>query len=151
MKQLPFVRLTLPIVKRFQHSLAKSMNRNLKRIFDRLTLNLFGQNDERMTNSSQLYARIAAIYSTSRICEQDNQRQCYSLSPYLEQLMRNEKDYDRLVWAWKGWHDTCGNRIRSIYLEYIDLLTENARDNDYENLAVRQYRSNCSYFNRPCS
>ena len=41
--------------------------------------------------------------------------------------MQIEKDYERLVWAWKGWHDGCGNKIRSVYLSYIDLLNKNAK------------------------
>ena len=51
--------------------------------------------------------------------------------------MQVEKDYDRLLWAWKGWHDASGNAIRPVYLSFIDLLTKNAKDNGHGSLAVR--------------
>ena len=51
--------------------------------------------------------------------------------------MQTEKDYDRLLWAWKGWHNQCGNRIRSPYLTYIDLLNEHTKTNGYKDLAVK--------------
>ena len=50
--------------------------------------------------------------------------------------MQIEKDYDRLLWGWKGWHDQCGNAIRSVYLSYIDLLNDNIKGNNYNDLAV---------------
>ncbi|CAF4154828.1 unnamed protein product, partial [Rotaria sordida] len=53
----------------------------------------------------------------------------------LERLMQIEKDYDRLLWAWKGWHDECGNKIRPVYLPYIDLLNKHAKENGYQDLA----------------
>ncbi|CAF3973108.1 unnamed protein product, partial [Rotaria sp. Silwood1] len=36
----------------------------------------------------------------------------------------------------KGWHDGCGNKIRSVYLPYIDLLNKNVKENGYHDLAV---------------
>ncbi|CAF4975132.1 unnamed protein product, partial [Rotaria sp. Silwood1] len=35
----------------------------------------------------------------------------------------------------KGWHDGCGNKIRSVYLPYIDLLNKNVKENGYHDLA----------------
>jgi hypothetical protein len=50
--------------------------------------------------------------------------------------MQIEKDYDSLLRAWKGWHEQCGNKIRSVYLSYIDLLNKNIKENGYKDLAV---------------
>jgi hypothetical protein len=50
--------------------------------------------------------------------------------------MQTEKDYDRLTWAWKGWHDGCGDKVRPVYLSYVDLLTKNIKENGYTDLAV---------------
>jgi peptidyl-dipeptidase A len=76
------------------------------------------------------------IYSTAKVCEVNDSAKCYSLSPYLEELMQTEKDYDRLLWAWKGWYDQCGNKIRPLYLPYIDLLNKNVKENGYKDLSV---------------
>lgn len=94
-------------------------------------------NDEYLKKSSKFHSELDRIYSTARVCELTNSSQCYTLSPYLERLMQIEKDYDRLLWAWKGWHDQCGNAIRSVYLSYIDLLNDNINGNNCKDLAVR--------------
>jgi len=76
------------------------------------------------------------IYATTKICERRNKKTCYTRSPYLEQTMQIEKDYDRLLWAWKGWYDECGNKTRPLYVPFIDLLNENAKENGYQDLSV---------------
>jgi peptidyl-dipeptidase A len=132
----PFSRLALPIIKNFNKYMKYSKDEDLKRIFDRLSQGSISTNDEYVKKTSKLQAKLENIYSTTQVCELNNKTQCYTLSPYLEQLMQIEKDYDRLLWAWKGWHDQCGNQIRPVYLTYIDLLNKNAKDNGYQDLSV---------------
>lgn len=50
--------------------------------------------------------------------------------------MKLEKDYDKLIWAWQGWHDVCGDKIRPIYLPFVDLLNKNVKENGYDDLSV---------------
>lgn len=132
----PFHRLSHPIAKKFNRSLIHAKNKELKRIFDHLAQGSTSRNDEAIQRSSKLQAELEHLYSTAKVCESNDSSECYVFSPYLERLMQVEKDYDRLLWAWKGWHDASGNAIRQVYLSYIDLLTENAKENGHENLAV---------------
>jgi peptidyl-dipeptidase A len=92
--------------------------------------------DQYIQQTSKLHMELENIYSTAQVCEPDDKSKCYTLSPYLERLMQIEKDYDRLLWAWKGWHDQCGNAIRPVYLSYIDLINKNAKNNGYKDLSV---------------
>ena len=80
------------------------------------------------------------IYATTKVCEPNEKSKCYTLSPYLERAIQTEKDYERLLWIWKGWHDGCGNSIRPVYLSYIDVLNKNARENGYKDLSVSEDR-----------
>ena len=114
-----------------------SKNPDLNLIFGRLAQGTPTEDDENLQEVSQLHSQLESIYSTAKVCEPNNKKQCYTLSPYLERLMQTEKDYDRLIWAWQGWHDACGNAIRPVYLSYIDELTKNAQKEDGQNLAVR--------------
>ncbi|CAF1362008.1 unnamed protein product [Rotaria sordida] len=134
--QSPFGRLILPIAKKFNEYMKYSENDDLKRIFGRLASSITSNNDDDVKRTSKLQSQLEYIYSTTKVCELKDKKKCYPLAPYLERLMQIEKDYDRLLWAWKGWHDECGNKIRPVYLPYIDLLNKNAKENGYQDLAV---------------
>ena len=124
-----------------------SDNEDLQRIFGRLAQGTINFNSGELTRTPKLHADLESIYSKATVCELNDASKCYSLSPYLERLMQVEKDYDRLTWAWKGWHDACGNDIRSVYLPYIDLLNKNVKENGYADLAVSN--RTCAFARRP--
>lgn len=132
----PFTTLSLTAAKRFNEYMKNSQDEDLKRIFGRLALGTINRNEEDLKNTSQLQAQLEDIYATTEVCESNDPDKCYSLSPDLERIMQIESDYDRLLWAWKGWHDSCGNKVRPVYVPYINLLNKNAKDNGYEDLSV---------------
>ena len=117
-----------------------STDDDLRRIFDRLASGMVSKSDDETKETSTLHSQMQKIYSVTKVCEANASQTCYALSPYLERLMQVEKDYDRLVWAWKGWYDNCGNQVRPLYLSYIDLLSKNAKDNGYSDMAVSNVR-----------
>ena len=115
-----------------------SNNEHLKRIFFRLSQGSIDRDENNVKKASKLHSQMQTIYSTTEVCEVNDNKKCYQLSPYLEQLMQTEKDYERLLWAWKGWHDNCGNKIRPIYNPYIDLLNKNVKDDGFKDLSVNR-------------
>lgn len=48
------------------------------------------------------------------------------MEPGLQHLMSESRDYDELLWAWKGWHDAVGPKIGKLYPTYVSLLNEAA-------------------------
>jgi hypothetical protein len=136
LKRSPFSRMTFPIAKKFNEYMKYSKNEDLKRIYGRLAQGTVSTNDENVKKTSKLHAELENIYATTKVCEPNDDKKCYTLTPYLDELMQTEKDYDRLIWAWKGWHNGCGDKVRPVYLSYIDLLTKNAKENGYNDVAV---------------
>lgn len=126
-----------------------STNDDLRRIFGRLAQGSISHNDDDVKKSSKLRSELEKIYSVAAVCEPNDQTRCYTLSPMLERLMQTEKDYDRLTWAWKGWHDQCGNKIRPVYLSFIEMLNKNVKNNDYKDLAVGGRRSQAGHIRFP--
>lgn len=133
-----FHRLSLSTAKKFNEYIKYSTNEELKRIFDDLAQSSGSHSDEYLAKSSKLHSQLDRIYSTAQVCELKDDKQCYTFSPYVERVMQIEKDYDRLLWAWKGWHDQCGNALRTVYLSYIDLLNENLKNSADKDLAVNR-------------
>ncbi|CAF5175890.1 unnamed protein product [Rotaria magnacalcarata] len=134
--QSPFSHKVVPIAKEFNENLKESENGDLKRIFGRLATGVVSDNMVELKKASKLHAKLENIYAVAKVCESSDPGKCYALAPYLERVMQVEKDYDRLTWAWKGWHDECGNKVRPVYLSYIDLLNKNIKENGYTDLSV---------------
>lgn len=60
---------------------------------------------------------------------------CLSLEPGLTQIMQNSRDYDELKWAWTGWHNESGRKMRSIYTQTVQIQNNAARENNYTDLS----------------
>ena len=69
----------------------------------------------------------------------ENNEKCLSLDPDLYNIMSKSRDYDQLLWAWKGWHDATGKNMKKIYAETVRLNNKAARENGYKDLSERWF------------
>ena len=46
----------------------------------------------------------------------------------LTPLMANNRDYETLLRAWKGWRDATGKKLKTKYAEYVKLNNEGVRE-----------------------
>lgn len=44
----------------------------------------------------------------------------------LQKIMAESRDYDELLFAWKGWRDAAGKVIRQDYKRYVELANKAA-------------------------
>jgi peptidyl-dipeptidase A len=87
-----------------------------------------------MTNLS---SQLETIYGTAKVCMPNDSSKCVPLDPDLTNTLTNSRDYDELLWAWKGWHDATGPKMRSLYTETVTLQNKGARDSNYKDLSER--------------
>ena len=59
------------------------------------------------------------------------------MDPDLTKVLKDSRDYDELLWAWKGWHDETGPKMRSIYAKTVEINNNGARENGYKDLSER--------------
>lgn len=56
--------------------------------------------------------------------------------------MAESRDYDELLFAWKGWRDAAGKIIRQDYMRYVELANKaakfNGKDPAGENCSQKQ-------------
>jgi len=74
------------------------------------------------------------IYSTAVVT--DHQGQEHRLDPELTEIISTSRDYERLEWAWKGWRDVTGPRIKPLYTQLVDRMNQAAIDNGNHVLVV---------------
>jgi len=47
----------------------------------------------------------------------------------LTRIVATSRDWDELLWAWKGWRDVTGKRMKSSYAKLVELLNYATRKN----------------------
>ncbi|KAM9296895.1 LOW QUALITY PROTEIN: angiotensin-converting enzyme [Gastrophryne carolinensis] len=67
---------------------------------------------------NQIVSEMETIYSKATVCKDQT---CLPLDPDLTALLAKSRDYDELLWAWKGWRDSSGKKMRNLYKRYVEL------------------------------
>ncbi|NXE84768.1 ACE enzyme, partial [Cochlearius cochlearius] len=76
-----------------------------------------------------LLSDMETTYSVAKVCR-DN-KTCHPLDPDLTDIMATSRDYDELLFAWKGWRDASGKKIKNNYKRYVELSNKAAVLNGY--------------------
>lgn len=83
-----------------------------------------------------LLGSLKSIYSKAKVCKNET-HECLSLEPELDEVMRESRDYDKLLWAWKGWRDATGPKMRQTFTQLVDMRNKAARENGYKDLSEK--------------
>ena len=81
---------------------------------------------------TELESTMEGIYSTGKV--KDSNGKMLALNPDLYRILATTRDYDRLQFAWKGWRDAVGPKLRPLYKEFVKLKNQGARENGWQNI-----------------
>ncbi|XP_077108784.1 angiotensin-converting enzyme isoform X2 [Ranitomeya variabilis] len=84
--------------------------------------------EEKQKEYNQIVSDMETIYSKAKVCKGDK---CMPLDPDLTEIMAKSRDYDELLFAWKGWRDVSGKLMRGKYTRYVELGNEAATLNGH--------------------
>ncbi|PKU31794.1 angiotensin-converting enzyme [Limosa lapponica baueri] len=76
-----------------------------------------------------LLSDMETTYSVAKVCREN--KDCLPLDPDLTDIMATSRDYDELLFAWKGWRDASGKKIKNNYKRYVELSNKAAVLNGY--------------------
>uniref|UniRef100_A0A8C6C598 Angiotensin-converting enzyme n=1 Tax=Monodon monoceros TaxID=40151 RepID=A0A8C6C598_MONMO len=79
---------------------------------------------------NQILLDMETTYSVASVCHSNGT--CLQLEPDLTNLMATSRNYEELLWAWKGWRDKVGRSILPYFPQYVELSNKAARLNGYE-------------------
>ena len=98
---------------------------------------------EHRAELTQVMSRLSAMYGEGKYCpapaagvnkNKGPAEACRNLDQ-LEQTLARSRNYDELVEAWKGWHDTAAP-MREPYTKFAALANEGARELGFKDLGV---------------
>uniref|UniRef100_H2Z6E1 Angiotensin-converting enzyme n=1 Tax=Ciona savignyi TaxID=51511 RepID=H2Z6E1_CIOSA len=75
--------------------------------------------------------RITAIYSKAKVCRPNEPTKCLMYEPGIINLFAKSRNYSELLWAWKGWRDAIGPKVRTDWERIIEIENIGARENNY--------------------
>ncbi|KAM4692070.1 angiotensin-converting enzyme [Rhinophrynus dorsalis] len=78
---------------------------------------------------NKIMSDMETTYSVAKVCRDD--KTCLPLDPDLTEIMAKSRDYDELLFAWKGWRDASGQKIRNDFKRYVQLSNQAAQLNGY--------------------
>ncbi|KAM8890453.1 LOW QUALITY PROTEIN: angiotensin-converting enzyme [Synchiropus picturatus] len=73
---------------------------------------------------NDILSNMETKYSVAKVCRDNGQ--CHPLDPDLQKIMAESRDYDELLFAWKGWRDSAGKVLREDYKRYVELTNKAA-------------------------
>ncbi|KAM6897562.1 angiotensin-converting enzyme [Xenentodon cancila] len=76
-----------------------------------------------------LLSNMETKYSVAEVCRANGT--CLPLDPDLQRIMAESRDYDELLFAWKGWRDVAGKVLRQDYERYVELANKAATLNGH--------------------
>uniref|UniRef100_A0A8C9CGF5 Angiotensin-converting enzyme n=1 Tax=Phocoena sinus TaxID=42100 RepID=A0A8C9CGF5_PHOSS len=79
---------------------------------------------------NQILLDMETTYSVASVCHSNGT--CLQLEPDLTNLMATSRNYEELLWAWKGWRDKVGRSILPYFPQYVELSNKAARLNGYK-------------------
>uniref|UniRef100_UPI00358E57EB angiotensin-converting enzyme isoform X2 n=1 Tax=Myxine glutinosa TaxID=7769 RepID=UPI00358E57EB len=79
---------------------------------------------------SAVISRMETTYSVAKVCWNGDQ-DCLSLEPDITGIMAMSHDYNELEYAWEGWRNASGRKMRQDYMRYVELSNEAARLNGF--------------------
>nr|XP_048686115.1 angiotensin-converting enzyme isoform X2 [Caretta caretta] len=104
----------------------QSVKRILKKLSD---IERAALPDLELKEYNNILSDMETTYSIAKVCK--GQDKCYPLDPDLTDILAKSRDYDELLFFWKGWRDASGKEIKSKYKRYVELSNKAARLNGH--------------------
>lgn len=67
------------------------------------------------------------IYNTAKIPKYEDPSKMVTYEPYIKDFFAKSDDTDKLEYYWTQFRASTGEKIRELYLEYVELTNESAR------------------------
>lgn len=110
----------------------EKLSKDTKRQIKFITSTATSTNPDVVKEVTELESTMEGIYSTGKV--EDKGGKMLELDPDLYAIMSESRDYERLLFAWKGWRDAVGPRLRSHYKKFVDLKNQGAKENGWKDI-----------------
>ena len=93
------------------------------------------KNPAHLTELTTLGSKLTAAYGAGKYCKTPGDAATCKNLDELSKLLAEDRDWDRDLDAWAGWHQV-GRGMLQDYQRFVELLNEGARDLGYDNVGT---------------
>ena len=100
------------------------------------------KNETTVKRAASLGAQLEALYSKGCVPATASQvptlngtwkgTKCLPLDPDLYKILGKSRNYTELEFAWKGWRDATGPKMKLVYQDFVNALNIGARENKWK-------------------
>lgn len=113
-----------------QYDTTDFQDQSVRRIMRKLSdIERAGLPQAELEEYNNLLSNMETKYSVAEVCREDGT--CLPLDPDLQKIMAESRDYNELLFAWKGWRDSAGKVLRQDYKRYVELANKAAQLNGH--------------------
>uniref|UniRef100_A0A8C3B1B4 Angiotensin-converting enzyme n=1 Tax=Cyclopterus lumpus TaxID=8103 RepID=A0A8C3B1B4_CYCLU len=113
-----------------QYDTTDFQDSSVKRIMKKLSdIERAALSTAQLEEYNTLLSNMETKYSVAEVCRDNGA--CHPLDPDLQKIMAESRDYDELLFAWKGWRDAAGKVLRQDYKRYVELANTAAKLNGH--------------------
>ncbi|XP_048587927.1 angiotensin-converting enzyme [Nematostella vectensis] len=109
---------------------ANKLSEDTKRQIKLIAASASPKNPADIKRKSELNSQMDKIYSSGKV--KDANGEMLSLNPDLYKILAESRDYERLLFVWKGWRDAVGPAIRPLYQQFVDISNKGAKENGWK-------------------
>ena len=110
----------------------EKLSQDTKRQIMFITSSATPKDESVLRKVTELESSMEAIYSTGKVKDKDGKE--LELDPDLYGILSTNRDYDRLLFAWKGWRDAVGPKLRPLYKQFVELKNKGAKDHGWKDI-----------------
>ena len=111
---------------------ANKLSPDTKRQIQFITSSATPKDEAVLREVTKLESDMEGIYSTGKVEDKDGKP--LELDPDLYRIISKERDYDRLLFAWKGWRDAVGPKLRPLYERFVKLKNQGAKEHGWKDI-----------------
>ena len=108
------------------------LNEDTARQISFITSSATPKDEAVLSRATELESTMEEIYSTGKVIDSSGKE--LELDPDLYKILSSSRNYSELLFAWKGWRDAVGPKLRPLYEEFVRLKNTGAKDNDWEDI-----------------
>uniref|UniRef100_A0A4W3HQC2 Angiotensin-converting enzyme n=1 Tax=Callorhinchus milii TaxID=7868 RepID=A0A4W3HQC2_CALMI len=105
-------------------------NEATKRILNKLSdIQQAALPEPELIEYNNILSDMETTYSVAKVCRANGT--CHPLDPDLTEIMASSSNYSELLFAWNGWRNVSGKKMRNNFKRYVELSNKAARLNNH--------------------
>jgi peptidyl-dipeptidase A len=85
--------------------------------------------------SDRIVNELTGTYAKATVCKPGSS-ECLNIEPGITKILADSRDFDELLWAWSGWYDATGSKMKESYIKLVEIMNAAAQEKGLKDASV---------------